>query len=570
MSEFSGVAQRIRTLTTMLQAAGRSRSPSGNGKEVPSFLRHFATLACGGDEEFGEEAKQVIAVTGSSTAEGVHILVVTQNYFISSPLSELRVERLEKADKTFEQAVKEYDKEVTPKEHIADLWAIVANYNARDGDPIQKFGDFSLFIIGRSFRKLHEHVFQDVQSWKVNVYEVLRDWTPRKHEIHGICWMNRPEWVSDPKIVPDGMIERMLDGPEGQVQWELSNATVRAWVQFLAAAVANVRVSVKRAKAAKDAEKSKGPGEKQPEKMESALQCVTRCCYHLYRLVSWDAKVVQTLLTKTSLAKAFHLGFVPAVDGDVEPLADMRLGPTESEGQQVLRYLESIVAWHAAIMSFYHGNFRFQVPERLDIGLVEVPRGDDKIMSGKEISEEFFRRYPAATPEARATTQDTLQKFYPSRFTGNIHAEATLMGLLNCCSPRSRFVKYDIRIQNEDLLEKFIGPATFAKAIASSQKCCWCCNRLGNRLTDIRLPRSHGLIYAWSPPLVGIDISILRELENELWRELATALRDASRPTHCRHSSGSSTVGDKRDHNYVGMLESLDDLDDEASGQQFE
>lgn len=89
--------------------------------------------------------------------------------------------------------------------------------------------------------------------------------------------------------------------------------------------------------------------------------------------------------------------------------------------------------------------------------------------------------------------------------------------------------------------------ATFEKAIAVGKKCCWCCNRLGSRLGDIKLPGSHGVLYSWTPPRVGVDITVLRALEDDLWTELKAAVGDTMFRVHSRQSSGSSTVWDGED-----------------------
>jgi hypothetical protein len=59
------------------------------------------------------------------------------------------------------------------------------------------------------------------------------------------------------------------------------------------------------------------------------------------------------------------------------------------------------------------------------------------------------------------------------------------------------------------------------------KKCCWCCDKLGNLLGDIKLQGSHGKVYAWSPPQVGLDVTILQALEDALWDELKAAVGDS-------------------------------------------
>lgn len=87
--------------------------------------------------------------------------------------------------------------------------------------------------------------------------------------------------------------------------------------------------------------------------------------------------------------------------------------------------------------------------------------------------------------------------------------------------------------------------------IAVGKKCCWCCDRLGYHLgqylgSEFNLPGTHGILFAWSPPRIGIDVSVLKMLENDLWDELHSALRARARPSVSRQSSGESTEADDR------------------------
>ena len=84
--------------------------------------------------------------------------------------------------------------------------------------------------------------------------------------------------------------------------------------------------------------------------------------------------------------------------------------------------------------------------------------------------------------------------------------------------------------------------ATFEKAIAVGKKCCWCCDRLGSRLGDIKLPGSHGVLYSWTPPRVGVGTTVLRALEDDLWNELKAAVGVTMSRVQSRLSSGSSST----------------------------
>ena len=67
------------------------------------------------------------------------------------------------------------------------------------------------------------------------------------------------------------------------------------------------------------------------------------------------------------------------------------------------------------------------------IGLVEVPHGDSSILAVDELIEAYQLEYgfdPEEDDVQRMT--NILQKCYTPLFSGTVHAEATLMGLLAC------------------------------------------------------------------------------------------------------------------------------------------
>lgn len=79
-------------------------------------------------------------------------------------------------------------------------------------------------------------------------------------------------------------------------------------------------------------------------------------------------------------------------------------------------------------------------------------------------------------------------------------------------------------------------------AIAVSRKCCWCCHWLGQNLRpqfELKLPGTHGILYAWDPP-VGLDVPVLQKLEDRLWEELCQTVLDETKPLYSRLSSTAS------------------------------
>jgi len=106
IKEFSDVERSILTITSILQRMRREHSPTTtNSSQIPAFLSHLATLlTC--DDENDADYKKSVAITGSLTAEGLKLLVVTQNPFKSGDRSRLQVQRLTKSTGTFEEVVR--------------------------------------------------------------------------------------------------------------------------------------------------------------------------------------------------------------------------------------------------------------------------------------------------------------------------------------------------------------------------------------------------------------------------------------------------------------------------------
>lgn len=136
----------------------------------------------------------------------------------------------------------------------------------------------------------------------------------------------------------------------------------------------------------------------------------------------------------------------------------MRREPAESEGQQVLRHLHAIVAWHAAAKSLLDRKSRL-VAQTFAVGLVQVAPTNPDLLTNEEVIQEFFRRYPTSSPEV--TIKDIIrQNHTQAKFTGTTHAEATLMGLLTYFSPGSPFVNNGVQVKEDDLrfLKKLVEP----------------------------------------------------------------------------------------------------------------
>jgi hypothetical protein len=249
----------------------------------------------------------------------------------------------------------------------------------------------------------------------------------------------------------------------------------------------------------------------------------------------------------------------------------------ESDGHLVLRHLRAVLAWTAALDSLTSRKHLSIISGKLDIGLVHVPRASRDIAGIEVITDEFFTRFPHRSVEESGRVQDTadLHMYWKPEYTGTTHAEATLMGLLTYFSesnPSSRADYWNALQRDSKVaqrMEVLIGPVsstlnlfissvltgaalqtigTADKVIGVGKKCCWCCSTLGSILSQdkhvsIKLPGSHGIMYPWIPPRVGLDVSVLEILEERLWAELHKAIEKGGFGVPLsRQSSGSSSV----------------------------
>ena len=114
-----------------------------------------------------------------------------------------------------------------------------------------------------------------------------------------------------------------------------------------------------------------------------------------------------------------------------------------------------------------------------------------------------------------------------------VHPEAALMGLLNHYNHYSEQADQGEDTQRTQqivqLVRSFhseeVEEAGEATIIALTQKCCWCCHWLGEKLeSQFVVPATHGVMYPWDPPKVGVSELVLKKLEDELWNQLCEVM----------------------------------------------
>ncbi|KAG1889548.1 hypothetical protein F4604DRAFT_848110 [Suillus subluteus] len=524
--QFIAVAKRIRTLSMMLYNIGHciESTPTQNPAKTLSerFMEHFVNLLTTGDKK-SPAANKVIAVTGMipEAAQSTTIpqtVLITRNTFHGSPLTQLVFQHVYKSTKTFQQIVDSDDDAIFFERHVSDIWTALASFE----DTEENFTSLCTFVVRRCRRKLFHRI--SLLGGKtlrgVNVAQMMSNWTPTANELSKTFWHDTPTWLH--KIdLPREKLEGVMCG-QGQV--EFSNKTVRFLGWLLSHLILLLESDAKEAKETKK--------DSDMVRFKEAVTKLSHHCLLLFQYIYWDANIVETLLTKTTLASSFKL-----------PMPGDKI--QESSGTRVFGDLKTITAWHAALWTFRSPSYVEIFKHTSIIGSVDFPYPDSDIANVDEI----FSAYSDHFPDWESTDEDFLQKHHPTDFHGTVHAEAILMGLLTYFSPsKSAFNPSGLDMHSDGalVLQELLEPVSANGVITVSKKFCWCCSRLGLLLKDngehLVLPGSHGVVYPWSPPLVGVDIERLHELEQGLLAELRNATRKTESLPSTRQTSGPNSV----------------------------
>ena len=137
--------------------------------------------------------------------------------------------------------------------------------------------------------------------------------------------------------------------------------------------------------------------------------------------------------------------------------AELRFEPGERKGPRVLRYLERVVAWHKAVDTLCSNKITPGLLKNIVIGVIEVPRFLSSAMTLPEICDEFFVRFPHMMDYYEPVVK-TLANHGSDAFLGCVHAEATLMGILNYYGHYSAHAGQDAGIQNPWTMQQVVQP----------------------------------------------------------------------------------------------------------------
>ncbi|KAF8322368.1 uncharacterized protein EI90DRAFT_3078080, partial [Cantharellus anzutake] len=197
-----------------------------------------------------------------------------------------------------------------------------------------------------------------------------------------------------------------------------------------------------------------------------------------------------------------------------------------------MRYLGNAVAWINAT-DFLFSSSRIRRTPRLRLHLaitappVEPKAMEDAVPIFTDIFNKTLKNWEdqsrGRNSGVRSWYWQSVGRLRKSReFHGTVHCEASLMGAIVHYNGQAN------NTHNTQLPEIFHSTSNKPRTIGVAQKCCWCCNMLATLLNsaDIQfsLPGSHGRIFPWALPSMGISYEVACSLEDKLQKQLSLAI----------------------------------------------
>ena len=138
--------------------------------------------------------------------------------------------------------------------------------------------------------------------------------------------------------------------------------------------------------------------------------------------------------------------------------------PGEGRGERVFRCLTRVVAWHTAVHALCNNRKTCRLLKNIVVGVIEVPHSLSSVMTLPEISDEFFVQFPQTMKSHKLVK--TLADRASDAFPGCVHAEATLMGILNYYSAHA---SQDAGVQNPWIMQQIVQPVrSFCPSVSSN------------------------------------------------------------------------------------------------------
>ncbi|RDB28929.1 hypothetical protein Hypma_016125 [Hypsizygus marmoreus] len=205
----------------------------------------------------------------------------------------------------------------------------------------------------------------------------------------------------------------------------------------------------------------------------------------------------------------------------------------------ILRYCQEPVAWLRAGKALSRSRFFKASLPRLNVIHVYKPPNSRMMTSPRDIMLEIIlpklitsSANDISTLIQRRIDQDDFKN--STEFSGTIHCQASLMGLIYSFSPGVSSTSIPTSASapplSKDTTEILQDIFTNADSVVGvGRKCCLCCYWLAQALTSendrFLVPETNGIVLPWTPPSYGIPLEILEQIEEKLVLKLTEDTR---------------------------------------------
>lgn len=178
------------------------------------------------------------------------------------------------------------------------MWIALSAFDPRAPDAPRQVESAERFFLSRSFSRFVARVKADTRlCGGKRLFDVIRDWRPERAEIP-LQWVAPPRWLLDFQDALSINARRVNE----RVEWEFSDATKLAWAKVLETMLRKVDDGIEEVASARD--KS---GKEAEEEVDRAMGVLSIWCRALLYFTAWNAGVVKSLLTKTSMVSSISM-----------------------------------------------------------------------------------------------------------------------------------------------------------------------------------------------------------------------------------------------------------------------
>ncbi|KAG2014309.1 hypothetical protein CC2G_011137 [Coprinopsis cinerea AmutBmut pab1-1] len=373
---------------------------------------------------------------------------------------------------------------------------------------------------------MHETLFSTVDGDAF--YQYFWDWEPSQSDRVATRAVDA---ITIPSLQPSAS----LHSAEGEGKWEFSTRTLQTWARLLCQLIGELDEALDEVESSEES-----PGTSTG--WEDSTIKVNEHCMALHTLLREG--VLETLLLRTSLGSFLEeklrncCSAVSLPQHFIEDVTiDVQWQGNEARANQVLRFLEGLLSWHDAVHNLQKnvGEIMSLPADKVNVAIVKQSAVAHDLLPLSQICDFITGRRSDAQDSELFPSSEDAQGLLRSlcdydegkKFAGSVHPEATLLGLVthwNTPHP----VNYDAEINDVEELAMMLQKRDRFIAVGSSNQCCFCCHIVGRHKEEDVIdayPGTNGVIHPWTPPRVGVKLSILKDVEAFLWDQLESIIK---------------------------------------------